>query len=298
MAELVYNIAFNQPFSNTLGSQLKKVIDFLVFLKSHPEANPIVINLSKIKFVHPLFILSIASLTDHLKNKGFDISMRNTSFFDCASYLKNIHFPNGIKPDELPDWENVLDNYKGKSYLPIINFSTSREVHHSTIRERLLSKISSLIKTNLKLDGNYEAAVSYLISEITDNTIEHSGKDRGWLMVQYYPSSGYLDICIIDTGKTILGAYREHGVLGAENDSQALDLALSGISTKSPERGTGIRTSKAIALLGLQGDFTLFSGSALYFGNKILTLPVYWSGTFVAMRIKKGVENFSIYSYV
>ena len=155
------------------------MIDFLDFLKFHPEANSVVINFSKIKFVHPLFILSIASLADQLKEKGFDISMRNTSFFDCASYLKKIHFPYGIKPDELPDWEIVLYNYKGKSHLPIINFSTSREENHSTIRERLLSKISSLIKNNLKLGSNYEAAVSYLISEITDNAIEHSGKDRG-----------------------------------------------------------------------------------------------------------------------
>lgn len=115
----------------------------------------------------------------------------------------------------------------------------------------MLSRINSLIKNNLKLDGNYEAAVSYLISEITDNIIEHSGKDRGWLMVQYYPSSEYLDICIIDTGKTILGSYRDYGIIGAENDSQALDLALAGISTKSQQRGTGLRTSKAISLLGL-----------------------------------------------
>jgi hypothetical protein len=28
---------------------------------------------------------SIASLADQLKEKGFDISMRNSSFFDCAS---------------------------------------------------------------------------------------------------------------------------------------------------------------------------------------------------------------------
>ena len=95
MADLVYNIEFNQPFVNTLGSQLKEVIDFLDFLKSHPEANSVVINFSKIKFVHPLFILSIASLADQLKEKGFDISMRNTSFFNCASYLKKIHFPYG-----------------------------------------------------------------------------------------------------------------------------------------------------------------------------------------------------------
>lgn len=107
-----------------------------------------------------------------------------------------------------------------------------------------------------------------------------------------------MDICIIDTGKTILGSYKEHGVNKAENDSRALDLALAGISTKDQDRGTGLRTSNAISSLGLQGDFSIFSGNALFFKNKIFTVPVSWPGTFVAMRIKKGIENFSIYSYV
>jgi hypothetical protein len=35
-----------------------------------------------------------------------------------------------------------------------------------------------------------------------------------------------------------------------------------------------------------------------YYRDKILTLPVSWYGTFVAMRIKKGIQNFSLYSYV
>lgn len=117
-------------------------------------------------------------------------------------------------------------------------------------------------------------------------------------MVQYYPSPVYLDIYIIDTGKTVWGSYKDNFIKGAVNDSEALDLALTGISTKSQERGTGLRTSNAISSLGLQGDFALFSGNALFFRNKILTLPVSWPGTFVAMRIKKGIENFSIYSYV
>jgi len=139
--------------------------------------------------------------------------------------------------------------------------------------------------------------VSYLISEITDNIVEHSGKDRGWILTQYYKNTKYLDICIIDTGKTILGSYKAHNFT-FKDDAQALQSALEGISTKSNERGTGIRTSKTISLLGLKGDFAIYSGYALYYKDKIVNLPVPWTGTFVAMRIKEGIQNFSIYSYV
>lgn len=298
MKEIVYDCAFEQPKGNAIGSQLKEVIDFLQFIKENPKAKKLAINLSEIRFVHPMFILSIAALADQLQHKGYQIYLVNPKKPDCTKYIKKIYYPKGLKPDEMGNWFSVLNRYKGKTYLPIINFSTNNGPIQTTVREKVLSKVNRLIKSNLQLDVSYEEAVSYLISEITDNVVEHSGKDRGWILIQYYKTTQYLDICIIDTGKTILGSYRDHGFLDVKNDEQALNSALKGISTKSNERGTGIRTSKAISSLGLQGDFAIYSGNALYYKNKIVDLPVSWIGTFVAMRIKGGIQNFSIYSYV
>ncbi|NOY36342.1 MAG: hypothetical protein GXO83_02065 [Chlorobi bacterium] len=138
----------------------------------------------------------------------------------------------------------------------------------------------------------------YLISEITDNIIEHAGVNRGWLLIQYYPTNEYLDLCIIDTGKTLLGSYKEHVFTDITTDAEAIKAAIEGISTKGDKRGSGIRTSKAISTIGLQGDFTILSGNSIYYNDKILPLPVHWPGTIIAMRIKKGIQNFSIYNYV
>jgi len=183
--DLTYTVELSQPKRSDFGAQLNEVIRFLRLLKVNPTTRNIDINLSKIKFVYPLFILSIASLAEYLKNKGVNLSIIKSSNPDCANYLEKIFFPYGIKPDILMDWENTLNSYRGKNYLPIINFSSDRNKNQTTIREKLISKINSLIKENLNLDGIYETAISYLISEITDNVIEHSGQDRGWLMVQY-----------------------------------------------------------------------------------------------------------------
>jgi hypothetical protein len=49
---------------------------------------------------------------------------------------------------------------------------------------------------------------------------------------------------------------------------------------------------------GLEGDFVLYSGNALYFKNRITSLPVRWPGTFVAIRIKSRVNSFSIYNFI
>lgn len=117
-------------------------------------------------------------------------------------------------------------------------------------------------------------------------------------MVQYYPNTLYLDICIIDTGKIILGSYFDNGRDDVKDDTTAIEKALQGISTKSIERGTGLRSSRAISMDGLEGDLVLYSGHAMYFKKSINYLPIRWPGTFVAIRIKSRVKNFSIYNFV
>lgn len=73
MGKKIYNLVFEQPTGSSLGAQLKEVIDFLTFLQSHPDEKEFAISLSDIRFVHPLFILAIASLKDYLNENGFKI---------------------------------------------------------------------------------------------------------------------------------------------------------------------------------------------------------------------------------
>lgn len=298
MPNKIYDLQFEQPRNNNLGAQLKEIIDFIRFINENPKANKIIINLTNIRFVQPTFILALAALSDRLGEKGSSLTINQPVEGLCSSYLNKIKFPVGIKPDKLDSWESKLKKYKYKTYLPIINFPTDKSEVNTNVRERLFSQLNLLIKNRLNLEPDFENAVSYLISEICDNIIEHSGDERGWLMVQYYPNTLYLDICIIDTGKTILGSYLDNGRDDIKDDTTAIEKALQGISTKSIERGTGLRTSRAISMDGLEGDFVLYSGHALYYRKRITYLPIRWSGTFVAIRIKSRVPNFSIYNFI
>lgn len=294
----VYELTFEQPKGSALGAQLSEVIDFLEFIEQFSESqNLIKINLSEIKFIHPLFALALSSLISHLQDKGNESIIDSPNSTACTKYLDLINFPDGLRPDETINWKKVLNKYRGRNYMPIVNFSTLRDSKNSYITNQVLSKINWLIKENLQLDAPYESAVGYLISEITDNIIEHSGVERGWLLTQYYPTTEYLDICIIDTGKSLLGSYKDAGQ-EIYTDENAIDNALKGISTKSPDRGTGIPTSRSISKGGLEGDFALFSGRSLFYNDNIINLHVSWPGTFVAMRIKKSVEGFNFYSHV
>jgi len=298
MPNSIYDLQFQQPRSNFLGSQLKEVIDFIEFIDSNPRARNIIINLKNIQFVQPTFILALAVLFDMLEERGSSLIVNQPKDGYCNSYLKYINFPSGIRPDVIKDWERLLNKHPYRTYLPIVNFPTDRDEISTNVREKLLSQINLIIKSRLNIESELQNAVSYLISEITDNIIEHSGINRGWFMVQFYPTTHYLDICLIDAGKTILGSYIDNGMLEIKDDATAIEKALIGLSTKRDDRGTGLRTSRAISMDGLEGDFILYSGNALYFKNKIAILQRKWPGTLVAMRIKSKVEKFDIYSYI
>ena len=298
MATSSFGFTFRQPGNNSFGGQIRGIIDFLIYINRNETIRHFILDFNNLRFVQPLFILALAGLGDILLRKGITFEINEPKTKGCLDYLSKIHFPYGIQPDRLASWLDVLKAYEQKRYLPIVNFPADRSEINTSLTNNLLSQINQIVKGNLSLDTEYENAVKYLLSEITDNIIEHSGNERGWLMVQYYPTTLYLDICIIDTGKSILGSYRDYGLSEINTDVIAIEKALNGISTKSIERGTGLRTSRAISLDGLAGDFLLWSGDAMYYNTTITQLPVSWHGTIVAMRIKKDVERFSIYNFI
>lgn len=285
---MALTITLNQPANDSIGAQLKVLVEVLEKIKKD-NGKEIIFDFSKIKFVYPVFITSISSLIADLIEKDYVIYR---SGINTTSYLETMFFPVGLKPDELPLWETTLNNYNGKNYLPVINFSASRKKAETKIRENMLSKVNSLLEYNLKLNTNYKTAISYIISEITDNIIDHSGVSRGWLSAQYYPAKKFLDICIIDTGKTILGSYKDNNIAGINDDFQAIEKAISGVSTKDKERGFGMRTSKNMIEKGLKGKFILISGGAMLFNDELIKFPVKWQGTILALRIPQNIQNF------
>ena len=192
----------------------------------------------------------------------------------------------------------VLSHYSEKSYIPIINFSTAADETSIKIRNNVLSSLNKIIGNKLKLDVNIYTAISYLVSEMTDNNAEHSGENIGWLFAQYYPEDKFIDLCILDTGKTILGSYAQSGFNKIDNHANAIEQATKGVSTKAKERGYGIPTSRKIIVDGLKGRFGLVSGDAILQNEKITTIPAYWPGTFLTLRIPQKPLNFNIYEYI
>jgi len=155
--------------------------------------------------------------------------------------------------------------------------------------------------------------ISYLLDELICNIQQHSMARIGLLSVYYDANENKsIDICIADDGIGVFGSYvnsSKYLDLLENGDADAICLAREGYSTKNlPEtenRGYGISSNAKWIVDGLDGEFSIISGKALYienrFGNHIFSLPgnIEWPGTMISVRIPVEVpEAFNIYNYI
>ena len=254
-------------------------------------------------FATPLFLSALlARKFDPLASRRIELDVR-------SSYLCTICFDKGgISTEELGDIEEYLGSYRDKSYIPIMRFPLLGERSRAHVTS-VGSAVVNLLRSRLDLSGRIFTGVNYLISEILDNVIEHSFSHGGGIICQEYARKGYMDICIFDNGVTIPGSYRRAKLLDDRStDAQALQTTINRrLSTKntagSVNRGFGISSSRQMLVHGLQGEFLIFSGSALYVSTpreeKVFPLPNHLGlhGTIVGLRIPRFVDDFNPSDY-
>lgn len=254
-------------------------------------------------FATPLFLSALlARKFDPLASRRIELDVR-------SSYLCTICFDKGgISTEELGDIEEYLGSYRDKSYISIMRFPLLGERSRAHVTS-VGSAVANLLRSRLDLSGRIFTGVNYLISEILDNVIEHSFSHGGGIICQDYARKGYMDICIFDNGVTIPGSYRRAKLLDDRStDAQALQTTINRrLSTKntagSVNRGFGISSSRQMLVHGLQGEFLIFSGSALYVSTpreeKVFPLPNHLGlhGTIVGLRIPRFVDDFNPSDY-
>ncbi len=298
----LHKINIPNPQGDSMGASLRSLLDVIEQWGDYNDKNEFHIDLSKVLFVHPFFILPLCALSTHEKEKGKKIHIQLSK--NIKTYLDTIYFPSGFDANATENWENKLLEFSSKTYLPACKISTSTK--HTGIREHLLTSFENILIQQANLKGQMITAVKYLISEAIDNIIEHAEAKNGWIMVQSYPQKGYIDICIADTGSGILGSYIKTGNIEITNHTQALQFAINGKSTKqiTETRGYGIDTSRRMLVEGLKGKYVLFSGNALYIYTSELEqiVPLKtsgWNGTLLALQLPVKIpENFNYTSFL
>jgi hypothetical protein len=247
------------------------------------------IDFAEMRFMPPLLAVHYASFI--LESKTV------TNISGINRYLETIRFPVCLSSENDLDWGRTLGNYSLKTYLPIIKFSTSSSDEGSFAREAVLSHVARSIRTIVNLPTNYFSVINYLISELTDNIIEHSANNYGYLSFQYYRENQFMDICLADKGIGIYGSYQNY--VGSRDFSNitdhltAVDSAIKGQSTKllPEQRGFGMATSRRILTEGLGGKFVYLTGNALLINEELSNFGTDFKGSIVLIRIPVGNFN-------
>lgn len=250
--------------------------------------------MSEIDWISPLSILPIATLLSNLENKGYVIKVTLPLNLNIKSYLKTINFFKGI---------NTLDTLRHKNYVPITYMSSDSD--NIKNREGIENCLGDIILERMDSKTTLANPLKHAISEMLGNVWQHAKSKYGWMLAQYYKSKGYVDICILDDGISIKGSYDASNIAKKpKNDTEAIELAISGVSTKKDNgRGTGLPSTKNLIINSLlHGKFLLLSGNSGYYENKKNTrrfmIESYWKGTIILLRLYKIKRKINIYSYI
>lgn len=260
-----------RPKSESFTHQLEC---FYGVFQNVPVKSDIYFDLSNVNWVTPVVLLPIAA---HLRGTRGNYKIPNSK--KVKNYLKSIRFPMGA---------NTLSALQNpKSFIPI---SLIRSDKGLETKSEVLYCFLSLIHKTVNRTQLTKNAFFYSPTELVNNIFEHSGKNYGLVFAQTYSSKGYLDICIVDTGRGLAKSFEgKNG--GRISDCLAIQMAMSGESTKpGTDRGFGLRTSKKMICKGFNGEFTLISGNACLLSNntedKLFQLPgINWQGVILAARL-------------
>lgn len=260
----------------------------------------ITLDFSDVRFVTPLYVLPLVVFLN-----GSD---KNITISNAGEYLQTIGFAKGMYPDKMRKSEflAVMEKYSRKTYIPIVSFPASKDSDDE--KDVILSTVESMIVRQLGIEANVATGLKYMLGESIDNIIQHANSERGYIFAQSYPHKGYLDICIADSGITLLGSYRTLPDNEIESDLEAIQAANRGISTKNlpnaENRGYGIITSKKMLIDGLGGSFIMMSGNAMHLYNsenrKFVETPsnIRWDGTIIALRVPYINKDFQYINYI
>ena len=234
------------------------------------------LDMSGISWVVPCSAILLSNVMDRLSKKGIFFSYRNPTENKVIKYLTSIGFPFGKQGI-------------GSTYCPVHHFSTDID--------KEMNQVLEIVDNNFPQTST--GAIKYILSELADNVSEHSKFTHATIMAQFFDRKGFIDIGIVDNGISIPRLFEINNIV-FESDANAIELAISGTSTKGQDRGFGLPTTKNIVEKGLEGEFYILSrNGGIYIKKgsqsklfKVESNSVF--GTFVYIRFKKPQQKLNI----
>lgn len=248
-----------------LSPQIQFILKVFTDIENDEYHDSFEIDFSRTKFCSCFLLGILHSIILQLRKEDKVIEMNING--SVRYYLDLIHFDAGFLIDK-KELIDELHQYSHKSYLPIVHFPRFGRWDENEIpSEVCINALLKLIYEKTSADADFRNDVSFIISEITDNIIDHSESNIGLITAQYYPSKNILDIVISDTGQGIFNSYKRNENFSPSTNEDAMRFALEGKSSKNEleTRGFGLEGSRErIMNRSSLGRFMMWSGESIY----------------------------------
>ncbi len=245
-------------------------------------------------FAEPFALSMLAALGDEAASKNINVTLETPSVSGLR-YAKRMHLFEFLK---VSYDQSVTEKEESGKFIPIAR------VANADALKAFIAQLMSL----WHLPEESAAAVSYCVSELVRNVLEHAGPSCAYVCAQYYKEKQRVEIGVADRGKGILSSlHRNYPDLRTDQAAivEALKPGVTG-SKSFENAGAGLFFTKSLAKLS-SSYFSIYSGKACYRVRKSnpdgqITLfadPLldkhdlwdnleYWPGTVVAVDINVG----------
>jgi hypothetical protein len=216
------------------------------------------IDLSRLRFVDPYGLVSLARLAAHNIAVAGECTIKGPEDWQIANYLARMKFDT-VTRNLNCGWTTDLDAVKARDRSDVL--VELRPFYDSAQVEELCSLVWHRLEpvaTPQTLDAIYTG-----LGEIGDNVRQHSGARHGFVAAQVY-DQGHpwerVEFAIADAGVGIRAALARHS---PRSDAHAIDLAVTAMVSgiDDPGRGQGLSTTKELTL-GLRGRLDICTGTA------------------------------------
>jgi hypothetical protein len=245
-------------------------LDALIREAGTEENGRLLFDARRVRFADPYGMVGLLAAGEHFAREGARPILQFPQAPEVAGYFTRMGFVAAAQEVfEMHDAPRPRPGEKSSVLLPITVIHNHDDVH-GVIEELNEQRISSLLTEQLgysRIDG---AKFSMLLSEVSQNIIEHADAP-GWVGIQTYRRWHRLDkrvvvIAVVDLGRGFQGSLeKEHAGRYADrwSDATALEAAfIHGVTRfRDPGRGQGLKSiRKAVGRWG--GKIAIRSGTA------------------------------------
>ena len=234
----------------------KPTFEFAAFVDLLNRLAPVVgvpthieIDLSEVHFFAPSGMVPLVALIDDLVARGWQIEVAPPTDPGLQDYWAKAGWTAAIRGEVAPE---LLSN---STFTPIASYRDSEELN-----DRLNTLMDVLAKVS-EFEPGLLSAISWTVSELADNVLNHSGGATGWIQIIARPNRHRVEVVVADCGLGVRETLRER-FPDIADDTGALRLAIeAGITGSAEGQGNGLAGSVRIAQ-AVHGWFNILSGTA------------------------------------